>query len=63
MNGDGTGFALVDAGNSNHTTTISPSKKFLVDNFSRIEQAPKAVVRDATGNAVMDLEEMDLSGV
>jgi len=63
VNGDGTGFALVDPGNSNHTTTLSPSKKFLVDNFSRIEQAPKAVLRDATGKAVMDLEEMDLSGL
>ena len=63
VNGDGTGFALVDPGNSNHTTTLSPSKKYLVDNFSRLEQAPKAVLRDATGKPVMDLEEMDLSGL
>jgi hypothetical protein len=63
MNADGSGFALVDAGNSNHVATFSPTKKYFIDNFSRIEQAPKAVLRDATGKAVMDLEEMDLSSL
>ena len=63
VNGDGTGFALLDPGNANHTTTLSPSKKYFVDNASRIEFAPKAVLRDATGKAVMDLEEADLSGI
>ncbi|MFI5311933.1 MAG: DPP IV N-terminal domain-containing protein, partial [Gemmatimonadales bacterium] len=63
MSGDGSGFALVDPGNSNHAPTFSPSKKYFVDNFSRIETAPKAVLRDVTGKAVMDLEEMDLSSL
>jgi dipeptidyl aminopeptidase/acylaminoacyl peptidase len=63
MNADGAGFALVDPGNSNHAATFSPSKKYFVDNFSRVEQAPKAVLRDATGKAVMDLEEMDLTSL
>lgn len=64
VNGDGSGFTLLDAGNSNHATTLSPSKKFVVDVASRIEQAPKAIVRDALlGKPVMDLEEMDLSGL
>jgi dipeptidyl aminopeptidase/acylaminoacyl peptidase len=63
MNADGSVFALVDAGNSNHAATFSPTKKYFVDNFSRIEQAPKTVLRDATGKAVMDLEEMDLTSL
>ena len=63
VNGDGTGLALLDPGNSNHTTTLSPSKKYIVDNSSRIEFAPNAVLRDATGKAVMDLEAADLSGI
>jgi dipeptidyl aminopeptidase/acylaminoacyl peptidase len=63
VNGDGTGFALLDPGNANHATTLSPSKKFVVDVASRIEQAPRAMVRDALGKPVMDLEEMDLSGL
>ena len=63
MGADGSGFALADAGSSNHTPTFLPSKKYFVDNFSRLEQAPKAVLRDGTGKAVMDLEEMDLSSL
>jgi dipeptidyl aminopeptidase/acylaminoacyl peptidase len=63
VKGDGTGLTLLDPGNSNHTTTLSPSKKFFVDNFSRIESPPKAVVRDALGKEVMPLEEMDMSGI
>ena len=63
MNADGSGFALVDPGNSNHAATFSPTKKYFVDNFSRVEQAPKAVLRDAAGKPVMDLEEMDLTSL
>ena len=63
VNGDGTGLTLLDPGNANHTTTLSPSKKFVVNNSSRIETHPKAVVRDAFGKPVMDLEEMDMSGL
>ena len=63
MNADGSLFALVDPGNTNHASTFAPSKKYFVDNFSRVEVAPKAVVRDATGKVVMDLDEMDLSGL
>jgi dipeptidyl aminopeptidase/acylaminoacyl peptidase len=58
---DGSGFALIDPGHFNHTPSISPTKKYLVDNYSRIEVAPKAVLRDAAGKLVMDLEETDLS--
>src|SRR5205085_5786347 len=32
-----------------------------VDNFSRIDLVPKAVLRDASGKTVMDLETMDVS--
>ena len=60
---DGSGFALVDPGNTNHAATFSPTKKYFVDNFSRIETAPKAVVRYGTGKVAMELEESDLSGL
>lgn len=63
MNADGSGFTLVDPGNSNHNTSFSPSNKFIVDVSSRIEQHPKAVLRDALGRPLMDLEEMDVSGL
>ncbi|MDA7977425.1 MAG: DPP IV N-terminal domain-containing protein [Pirellulales bacterium] len=58
---DGTGLKLMDPGNANHSSTLSPSKQFLVDNCSRIDMAPVSVLRDASGNEVMKLEEMDTS--
>jgi dipeptidyl-peptidase 4 len=61
VNADGSGFALVDAGDSNHAASLSPTRKYLVDNFSRPEVPGKAVVRDATGAIVMPLEETDVS--
>ena len=62
VNLDGTGgIALLDAGEATHTSTVSPNKKWIVDNHSRIDLVPKVVVRDATGKVVMDLETMDVS--
>ena len=58
---DGTGFALLDPGEATHNSQLSPNKKWIVDNASRIDQVPKAVLRDATGKVVMDLETMDVS--
>ena len=43
VNLDGTGLALLDPGDANHTGTLSPSKRFVVDNFSRPDLTPKAV--------------------
>ena len=39
------------------------NKKWVVDNYSRTDLVPKAVLRDAAGKPVMDLETMDLSGL
>ncbi|HMA24183.1 MAG: DPP IV N-terminal domain-containing protein [Gemmatimonas sp.] len=61
VNVDGTGFAMLDAGNASHDSRLSPNKRWIVDNFSRIDLVPKAVLRDLTGKAVMDLETMDVS--
>ena len=61
VNVDGTGFAMLDAGDATHDSRLSPNKRWIVDNFSRIDLAPKAILRDATGKAVMDLETMDVS--
>jgi dipeptidyl aminopeptidase/acylaminoacyl peptidase len=62
VNLDGTGFALVDAGDATHTSDLSPSYKYDVDNYSRIDLEPHAVLRDAnTGQTIMDLETMDVA--
>jgi len=60
---DGTGFALLDAGNATHDSRLSPNKKWIVDNASRIDMVPVATLRDATGKSVMDLETMDVSQI
>jgi dipeptidyl-peptidase-4 len=61
VNADGSGLTLVDAGNFNHSTAFSPTRKYIVDNYSRVDVPTRAVVRDAAGNVVMPLEEVDVS--
>ena len=62
VNGDGTGLAIVDAGDASHTTTISPTKKYAYDTYSRMDQPPRSILRDAmTGKIITTIEEMDLS--
>ena len=63
MHLDGTGLQLLDPGDANHRSTLSPSKKYLVDNCSRVDMAPVSILRDAQGNEVMKLEEADLSRI
>ena len=61
VNFDGTGLRLLDPGNFNHSVSLSDSKRYFVDNYSRVNTIPKSEVRDGGGNKVMDLEEADLS--
>jgi dipeptidyl aminopeptidase/acylaminoacyl peptidase len=58
---DGKGLELLDPGDADHRSTLSPSRRFLVDNASRVDRAPHSVLRDAAGNMVLQLEEADLS--
>ncbi len=60
MNGDGSGFTHLTPGTYDHAVRVSPTKRFVVDNYSRADTVPVAVVRDAaTGRVVMPLEVMD----
>jgi dipeptidyl aminopeptidase/acylaminoacyl peptidase len=62
---DGGPVTLLDPGNANHASSLgalSPSKRYLVDNFSRIDLPAKSVIRDGTtGAIVMNLEETDVA--
>jgi dipeptidyl aminopeptidase/acylaminoacyl peptidase len=58
---DGTGLTLLDPGNANHYALLSPSRQYVVDNCSAVDRAPRAVLRDARGTVVLDLERADLS--
>jgi dipeptidyl aminopeptidase/acylaminoacyl peptidase len=61
VNADGSAFALVDAGNFDHAERISPTKRYTIDSYSRVDVPTKNVVRDASGKVVMNLEDADVS--
>ncbi len=61
VNLDGTGLTLLDPGNAHHTSSLSPTRQYLVDNCSRVDSASVACLRDATGKEILKLEECDLS--
>ena len=43
VNLDGTAFTLLDQGDANHSSTLSPSRRWVVDNFSRPDLPSRAV--------------------
>ncbi|MGF1924861.1 MAG: DPP IV N-terminal domain-containing protein, partial [Bacteroidia bacterium] len=51
---------LLTPEDANHNVFISPTKNYFVDNFSRIDLAPKTVVRDNLGKFIADVYEPDL---
>jgi dipeptidyl-peptidase 4 len=52
---------LLDAGDASHTSTLSPSKRWVVNNFSRVDLPGHAVLRDERGNIAMELERTDIT--
>jgi dipeptidyl-peptidase-4 len=62
VNLDGSGIALLDAGDATHQSRLTPSRHWVIDTYSRTDLVPKSVLRDAaTGAQVMELETMDIS--
>jgi len=61
VNLDGSGLRLINAGDASHTADMNESKKFFVDTASRVDLAPKSVLRDAQGNALLELEATDVA--
>jgi dipeptidyl aminopeptidase/acylaminoacyl peptidase len=58
---DGSGMKLLDPGNESHTVLMSDSGHFFVDNASRVNTAPKAVLYDNQGGRALDLEAVDVT--
>jgi dipeptidyl-peptidase 4 len=46
---------------ANHSFSMSKSNRFFVDTYSTVDMAPLAVLRDNSGNVIMNLEQADLS--
>lgn len=58
---DGSGLTLLDPGNANHNSMLSPTNQVLVDNTSRVDAIPTSTLRDSAGNKIMELEVCDVS--
>lgn len=61
INLDGTGMTLLSPENADHAIVPSPSGRFFVDAYSRIDQPTVTVVRAADGRVVRELERTDVT--
>ena len=61
VNFDGTNLKLLNPGDFDHSVSMDDDAKYFVENFSRVNTAPKSVLFDNTGRKIMDLEACDLS--
>jgi dipeptidyl aminopeptidase/acylaminoacyl peptidase len=60
---DGASIKLLDPGDANHAVSLADSNKYFVDNGSRVDAVPSAVLYDTTGNVVANLEAPDVSAL
>lgn len=64
INLNGTGLTPLTAGNGTHKITYSPTGKFLVDRYSRVDMPPKHDLRRVSdGSLVCELEAADISAL
>jgi len=63
VNFDGTGLRLLNAGEYEHAVSMDDDEKFFVDNYSRVNTAPKSTLYNSDGKKVLDLETTDLSSL
>lgn len=57
---DKPGIDLLTPENANHKVFVSPSSKYIVDTYSRVDMPFKAVVRNRSGKVMMELKDPDL---
>ena len=60
---DGSGLKLLNPGDHDHSANLDDTRRFFVDNYSRVNTAPVSALFDATGKKIMDLEKADLSSL
>jgi dipeptidyl-peptidase 4 len=58
---DGSGMKMLDPGDASHAISMADSGRFFVDNGSRVNTAPSAMLYDAQGAQVMPLEKVDVA--
>ena len=60
---DSASIKLLDPGDANHAVSLADSNKYFVDNGSRVDAVPSAVLYDATGTVLANLETPDVSAL
>ena len=58
---DGTGMELLSPQDADHDVTASPSGKYYVDTYSRVDMAPVTVLRAADGREILELCRADIT--
>ena len=58
---DGSSLLLVDEGDADHRSSVSPNHEYVLNTHSRVDRSPESVLRDRDGNVVLELEAMDVS--
>jgi len=61
VNLNGTGLQLLNKENFEHTISMNDFNLYFIDNFSRVDTIPQAVLRNNRGNILLKLETADLS--
>ncbi|MGB8952464.1 MAG: DPP IV N-terminal domain-containing protein [Candidatus Aminicenantales bacterium] len=59
VNLDGTAMKILNPVNASHAVFMDESSKYFIDNFSRVDMAPKSQLRDARGTLLLELETTD----
>jgi dienelactone hydrolase len=64
VNFDGSGFTILTEGDGTHTWKWSPTRRFFIDMWSRVDYPPETVLREAeTGKLIMGLEKCELNAL
>lgn len=58
---DGSNFKHLTPENANHRIFASDEGNYFVDNYSRVDQPTKSVLRDGNGRIILELQEVDIS--
>ncbi len=62
VNFDGTALVILTNGNGTHTVEFSPDRRFIIDNYSRVDMPPVTELRRVDdGKLVCELEKADIS--
>lgn len=58
---DGKGLTLLSPGTGTHSTSFSPTEKYIIDSYSQPDVPTVTVLRDRNGKQIMELERTDVS--